>query len=578
MVTISSLDSGFAARSLRRNQSRLKKSVERLATGTRIGGASDDPANSGKVRRLEATVRGRGQAIRNLNDTTSMLQITDAALSEVMSLLQRARELASQAAQGTTSVADIRSIETEFDAVVEEIERVGAQTTYNGQKLLDAGGTRPTGLTTTQSTVIEKLRSGWLRESEKLIQQYYGIIGDGAPMTMSAIPIDGPYGTGAYVSASFYSLAVNPDGIGFNIEMVIDVDDYAINGDEFDQTVAHEMVHAVMNRTMNSYAIGDGTTFGSGTWFKEGTAEFIPGADDRVVGTLTRQSASNIRDRVVELVGGGTWGGGGAHSFLLADDYTAGYVAVRYLHDRIKNEGGEGIIDVFDHLTSVQGSSVDSALQSIAAGGYAGGSADFATDFNTNGLAFINGMNLSNEDTGAIGGLDADGGELRTNATVIPDVYDYKVQPLEGWDLTWPLTNEISLESSSATSVSAGADGDASIEVDTYVVDRYSLGLNAVDLSGNASEAIGRVARAIDLVSEAQAGVGANLSRIESAVAVEQEAVVDLRAAQGRLQDADYAAETADLVSAQVLSRAASAMVAQAARPDVVLTLLQSAS
>ena len=574
MVFISSLDSRFAARSLRRNQAQVAKSARRLATGTRINGAADDPGSLGKAQRLQATVRGRGQVIRNLNDTTSMLQVTESALSEVMVLLQRGRELASQAAQGSLSVLDVRAIETEFAAVIEEIERVGAQTTYNGKKLLDAGSTRATGLTDTELTVVDELRAGWLRQSEILIEQYYGLIGDGADMTMAVTAIDGPYGVGAYVSGSFYSLAVNPAGTGFNIEMVIDVDDYLLSGDEYDSTIAHEMVHAVMNRTVNMYAIADGTTFGSGTWFKEGTAEFIPGADDRVVGTLTRQSAANIRDRVVELVGGATWGGGGAHSFLTADDYSAGYIAVRYLHDRIKTAGGEGIKDVMDYLRTVQGSSVETALQNIAAGGYAGGLSDFATDFNTNGLAFINAMDLTNEDTGAIGGLDADSGEVRTTQTVIPDVYEYEVQPLEGWNVLWPLTNEISLESSTSTSVITGDDGSGAIEVESYVVDRYSLGLDDVELTSNASESIGRIDRAIDLISEAQSGVGAQLSRIESAVSVEQGAMVNLTAAEGRLIDTDFAAETADLVSAQVLSRAAAAMVAQGARSDMILTLL----
>lgn len=500
-----------------------------------------------------------------------MLQVAESGLSSVMDSLLRARELAVAAAQETLSVSDVLAIEAEFAQLVAGIDDVGDRTAFNGRKVLQ-GSTRPTGLSSTESTIVEKLRSSWLRQSELLIEQYYGLTADGASMTITAESIDGPYGVAAYVSGSI-SLS-DPALLAGNLELVIDVDDYTVFGDEYDAIIAHEMVHAVMNRTTNSYTTADGTTALSGTWFKEGAAEFIPGADDRVAGTLTRHSSAEVTTRAVELIGNATWGGGGVHSFSTADDYTAGYVAVRYLHDRIKSAGGTGIKDMFQYMSSVTGASVEDALQNISSGGYAGGLADFATDFGTNGQAFLDAMDLTNADTGAIGGFDADGGDVRTTVTVIPDAYDYQVQPLQNFELVWPLTNEISLEAQGSTTVATGS-GDSGLEVGTFAVDQYALGLDRVELRSAAGEAIGRIDRAIDLVSEAQADVGASLTRLDSAVSAEAAAAQDLAAARGRLVDADFAAEAAAMVKASAMSRVAASLMGQMQTRDVVLLLLE---
>lgn len=574
MFTLEGVGSRSTQRALRHSRSSLKKSLQRLSTGTRLNSAADDAAGQSTAQRMQAEVRGKAQAIRNANDGMSMLRTLDDALSEVTENLQRMRELAVQSKQETLTAADRQALLVEFQAITEEIDRIGSTTQFNGVSVT-GGSTQVTGLSASDDSLIEKLRSSWLRQSEILVEQYYGIVGDGAEMDMDVRAIDGPYNVAAYVQASFYSLAYNPAGTGFNLQFVIDTDDYTVFGDQYDRIIAHEMVHAVMDRTVNMYATADGSTAGSGSWFKEGTAEFIPGADDRVTGTLTRHTEQEIVDRVVELVGGAAWGGGGAHGFSTADDYTAGYIAVRYLHDRIKSAGGEGIKDIFTYLKETTGAGVEQALQNIASGSYAGGLADFATDFTTNGLAFVQAMDLSNDDVGAIGGYDVDGGAVRDADDVIPDVYAYAEQPLEYFDLTWPLVNEISLDARSTTTLQVGSGNGDTVEVQLLAVNSDSLGLDEVDLSSSTGFAVGRMDRAIDLVSEAQASVGAAMSRLEATIGAEANARAQLAEGQARIEAADFATESADFARARILQNVSSAMIAQSnSSGAVLLTLL----
>ncbi len=113
------------------------KSVEKLSSGLRINRAADDAAGLGISEKLRGQVKGLNQATRNAQDGISLIQTGEGALNEVHSMLQRMRELAVQAANGTLSQADRDSIGTEADALEAEINRVSTSTKFNGVALLD---------------------------------------------------------------------------------------------------------------------------------------------------------------------------------------------------------------------------------------------------------------------------------------------------------------------------------------------------------------------------------------------------------------------------------------------------------
>tara|TARA_B110000879_G_scaffold171887_1_gene223052 strand:- start:151 stop:1302 length:1152 start_codon:yes stop_codon:yes gene_type:complete len=113
--------------------------MERLATGKRINSASDDAAGLAIGERMESQIRGMQQASRNSNDAISMIQTADGAAIEIGEMLQRMRELAVQARNGTNESQDITNLNKEFAQLATEIERIANDTKFNGSTLLEAG-------------------------------------------------------------------------------------------------------------------------------------------------------------------------------------------------------------------------------------------------------------------------------------------------------------------------------------------------------------------------------------------------------------------------------------------------------
>ena len=126
-----------AQRNLNSSQSSLATSHERLATGLRINSAKDDSAGLAISERMTSQINGLNQATRNANDGISLAQTAEGALSEVGNNLQRIRELAVQASNGTNSQEDRDALQAEVLQLQSEIQRVAEQTSFNGTKLLD---------------------------------------------------------------------------------------------------------------------------------------------------------------------------------------------------------------------------------------------------------------------------------------------------------------------------------------------------------------------------------------------------------------------------------------------------------
>jgi flagellin len=126
-----------AQRILGINNDRLATSVERIASGIRINRGADDAAGLAISEALRSDIRALRQAIRNANDGISLINVTEGALNEQSGILIRLRELSSQAATGTVGSTERQTIQLEFDALRNEIDRIAATTEFNGQKLVD---------------------------------------------------------------------------------------------------------------------------------------------------------------------------------------------------------------------------------------------------------------------------------------------------------------------------------------------------------------------------------------------------------------------------------------------------------
>ena len=126
-----------AQRILGINNGRLAQSVERISSGIRINRGSDDAAGLAISEGLRSDIRALRQAIRNANDGVSLINVTEGALNEQSGILIRLRELASQAATGTVGSTERQTIQLEFTALRNEVDRIAQTTEFNGQKLVE---------------------------------------------------------------------------------------------------------------------------------------------------------------------------------------------------------------------------------------------------------------------------------------------------------------------------------------------------------------------------------------------------------------------------------------------------------
>ena len=133
-TNVSSLN---AQRNLNGSTSALARSFQRLSSGLRINSAKDDAAGLAISTRFTSQIRGLNQAIRNTNDGISLAQTAEGALQESTNVLQRIRELAVQSANDSNSASDRESLDAEVQQLIDELNRIGNTTTFNGQRILD---------------------------------------------------------------------------------------------------------------------------------------------------------------------------------------------------------------------------------------------------------------------------------------------------------------------------------------------------------------------------------------------------------------------------------------------------------
>lgn len=694
-------------RKLSENGGALAQSLQRLSSGLRINGAKDDAAGLAIADRMTSQLRGNAQAIRNIQDGTSLLQTTEGALSTVSDNLQRMRELAVQAANSSNSASDKRALQGEVDQLLAEIDRVGSTAAFNGQLIFSQSEASIAG-DADKVAVLDGLKLGWLENAEARIRNFYGISGDGADLDIQLSNFtDGAGGTAAQVVGSFAGYS----GHGDNLRLQIDMADFTPpnlpNGGEApvynDRVILHEMVHAVMYRAINMGSLFNPTDSLSSRWFAEGTAEFIHGADERLTtdiaaaesagaqgravltgtadlsgavdlstaasklltiayngtdyeidlagetfsgagdnaatqaeivtalqnrinatpalaGNITVSAAGNFVRLVttdsgratslqVKASAGGTghtaiFGGavaridGGDYDLQtlinnIASDggtptwsansahYSSGYAAVRFLHQKLKDVGADGLKDFMAYLNGHQsdaglGTAFDHFF-GTGAGNATYTEASFLQEFRTDGVAFIKArMDLTNTDTGAIGGLDADGG-TSYSAESIMSMNGTKVgaEALTGFKANFE-TVGTGASGSNSLAFQVGYDADQTIRTQVGAVNTSALGIADIDISTAPSAALLRIDEAMSYIRSQRGEIGAQLSRFDASSRSLQTVSVDIAAARSRTMDADYARETATLLRNRILQQSATAMLSQAkAVPQLALQLLR---
>jgi len=260
-----------------------------------------------------------------------------------------------------------------------------------------------------RNNVIRMLKSSALEQAEKLVENYYGLMGDGVNIR---IKLEEDMG-GSLAAVSYtYDRNGRMADISLHLNMrqfLPDASSNGINGKviENDRTIAHELTHAVMGRNMDIRYIPD--------WFMEGTAEYIGGAAERLALTLRQLTPRALMARLAHPWQGDT------------TQYAASYLAVRYLDQATAANGG--LREIMQRLKA--GDSLDQAIQGASAGQFAS-TADFVVQFVRGGIgeAFLRTIDLSGRDAGSI--------KPGRGPDVVSDHGTYSHQPLTGFRVQWP--------------------------------------------------------------------------------------------------------------------------------------------
>ena len=136
-VVNTNIGASLAQAALVKNQRSLDTAMEQLSTGSKINSAADDAAGLAINTRLTSQIMGLNMAVSNANDAINMVNTAEGALVEMENMLQRMRELALQAANGTTDVNDRSYLNSEYQALYAEIDRIADNTEWNGRTILD---------------------------------------------------------------------------------------------------------------------------------------------------------------------------------------------------------------------------------------------------------------------------------------------------------------------------------------------------------------------------------------------------------------------------------------------------------
>ena len=195
-----------AQRNLTTSQSSLATAMQRLSSGLRVNSAKDDAAGLAIAERMQTQVRGMNVAMRNANDGISMAQVGEGALGKVSDMLQRMRELAVQAANGTNTPEDRNSLNDEYLQLAREAARTLAGTQFNGQNILATTATSTFQVGANTDVNLDQITVtafDWTAEAT-----ITGAVG-AAVGTDPTVNITGTDGTGALAAIDAIDLAID---------------------------------------------------------------------------------------------------------------------------------------------------------------------------------------------------------------------------------------------------------------------------------------------------------------------------------------------------------------------------------
>lgn len=612
-----------AYRNLSGNNDTVAKNLEKLSSGYRINRAGDDAAGLAVSEKMRALITGLEQAGQNAEDGVSLVQTVEGATTEVHSMLNRMMEISVQSANGTYTDEERAMMDQEMQQLKTEISRIGNTSSFNSIPLFTNGGSGSAaeGMTTYGLTldlakgtfeVNYVDRSGAAAAggagraaganatlADKIAKEYFpnaisqilgsfdslkqAIGSDKVGMEIHIGNIDGNGKILAYAQFSF-----RQTGKAGNMLLRIDSSDFSdasVDTPKLESTIAHELMHSVMQYTMTDGMSGRNGASKFPEWFSEGTAQLAGG------GFPTNWNAELAA--IADKLSGETDGSqdGAIANYLKKytvpnRPYGHGYLAAAYL-GYLANGGGDvnstniakGMDKIFGELTADSKNGIFTAI-----GKYTSVKSQNDLDrlFSNPPAELVEfARKLAYNSKGGAGSVIAAGG--LGGADIIGNTASADDQPFYVTDVATKPTGTGSAGTgktgTSTLQLMVGAENDSNnvIEVDLFQLDPAALRLTSTDVltQDKARSAIDDVKAAIDEVSSIRSYYGALQNRLEHTINNLGSMVENLSASESRIRDTDMAKAMMEHVRNQILVQSSQAMLAQAnQQPTSVLQLL----
>lgn len=536
-----------AQRNLNRSQGALQTSLQRLSSGLRINSAKDDAAGLAISNRFTTQVRGLNVAIRNANDGISFAQTTESALDEISSALQRMRDLAVQSANDTNSNSDRISLQAEVSQLVQEIDRIAKTTTFNNRPVLDGSNEKISfhiGANANQSVSVEGVdaRSSSLGQQPGIVQSTGNrvYLVDGGDAGTQGVQ------EGANGVADISDFTVR-------LASVANADSINIADTTYGGNLSSASVASLTDRTDLDYGSGLAKTI----------AKRIN--DIRSSGEVSMQGVYATATTVFrgsDVIAGDYSGTVNANS----DTSSVGTGALNN-GDLIINGVDIGPVEFLSKDSSgslVRAINAKSDVSGVTASVDRNGELVLTAEDGRDIILTTSSAQINNELFG--GGDELDTARFDANFT------DLRVSGR----VTVTGTDTLNFEGNNITQLGMDANGLAADGAESNVQAIGTIASADITTVDGANRLITSVDSALDQINSIRGQLGAIQNRFESTVRNLSSISESLAAANSRILDADFAAETATLSKNQVLQQAGISVLAQAnALPQQVLSLLQ---
>ena len=610
-VINTNISSLTAQRNLGTSQASLATSMQRLSSGLRINSAKDDAAGMAISDRMTSQVRGLNQAARNANDGISLAQTAEGGLASVGDSLQRIRELSIQSANSTNSASDRASLNGEAQSLLAEISRVASTTQFNGLNLLDGSFTASQFQVGANANQTISVSIGGANTSQIGTYQQTGTAVTSTAFTGTNLTIT-PNGS---TVATTIGVSVATGSAGNNL---VSADSAAAKALAINAKTVETGVSAAASNTLGGSAPVARAGLASGALVINGVSIGAIGASTSAVtqgqGAATAINAQTNLHGVTAVADAST----GALTLTAADGRN---IAITSLTADAAGAAAIQNATGLDASTGANASGNQVTTLTFAAGVTGSGTGLAANDTVTvGGLTYQFALTAGSVTAGNIK-VDM-GAALGATAAAVTATFKLAVQaqytagntsvvvsgtgPLVftddkvGGTTTPTFVSATGVTSfANTTSGTAAADGGGNTSRGTLTLSSATgftiagsvaadggLSTTSASLStlstanistvAGANKAISLVDGALSQVNTLRAGLGAVQNRFTAVVTSLQTTSENLSASRSRIQDADFAAETAALSRAQILQQAGTAMVAQANQlPQGVLALLR---